>query len=366
MQNKIEIPPLISIVVPVYNTERYLKKCLESLQKQSYEKIEIIIVNDGSPDNSEIIIEQFLNNDSRFKYMKKPNGGLSSARNMGIDNAQGDYLAFVDSDDWVSESYISDLYNNIGDSEIAIGTYTLVDTVLKRNYKPCQKGWGGKRFSSDEKNMNILINLLGPSAKDKHVKKPNYQLMPVWKNLYKMSLINENHLRFTSERDIMLEDYFFNIQAYYYANSIYITDSTAYQHVIVEGSLSRKYRANLYQMMNNLYAVTINFLKENTDLNEVSYMNSFYNFILKTTVDTLYNASVLPFNQFKDVFIQVRNSRYQVDSFDNYSKGVMPFYYKYFILLIKNRKIKKLYRRYMQSRRMNYYYRLYRSIFKKY
>lgn len=93
--------PLISVIVPVYNVEKYLAKCVESILSQTYEALEVILVDDGSPDNCGSICEEFAARDSRVRVIHKENGGLSSARNAGLDIAQGAYIGFVDSDDWI-------------------------------------------------------------------------------------------------------------------------------------------------------------------------------------------------------------------------------------------------------------------------
>ena len=111
---------LVSVIVPVYNVEAYLEKCLRSIMNQSYENLEIIVVNDGTEDNSEEIILRLANVDSRIKYIKKVNGGLSSARNMGIDIASGRYISFVDSDDWVHQDFIKKLVEAIEKNEADI------------------------------------------------------------------------------------------------------------------------------------------------------------------------------------------------------------------------------------------------------
>lgn len=101
--------PKISVIVPVYNTEKYIQKCLESIVNQTMKDIEIIVVNDGSKDKSEDIIEQFIKNNKsniKIKYYKKKNGGLSDARNYGVQKATGEYIAFVDSDDYIKKDYI--------------------------------------------------------------------------------------------------------------------------------------------------------------------------------------------------------------------------------------------------------------------
>ncbi|MCG9533285.1 glycosyltransferase family 2 protein, partial [Providencia rettgeri] len=98
--------PLVSVIIPVYNTEIYLMKCINSIINQTLKDIEIIIVNDGSTDNSLAIIHSF--SDDRITVINKINGGLSSARNMGIAQAKGEYILHVDSDDWIDENYCLD------------------------------------------------------------------------------------------------------------------------------------------------------------------------------------------------------------------------------------------------------------------
>ena len=102
--------PLVTIIVPVYNVEKYLEKSIRSLMAQSYKNIEIVLVDDGSPDNSGKICDSLANEDSRIKVIHKNNGGVSSARNAGIENSSGDYICFIDGDDYVTEGYISDMY----------------------------------------------------------------------------------------------------------------------------------------------------------------------------------------------------------------------------------------------------------------
>lgn len=129
--------PLISIVVPVYKTERYLSRCVKSLQCQDYENIQIILVDDGSPDGSGALCDALALTDQRITVIHKANGGLSSARNAGIEQALGTYIAFVDSDDYVERDYLSTLYglikkNNVvlakvDYEEVSINDYSAVD-----------------------------------------------------------------------------------------------------------------------------------------------------------------------------------------------------------------------------------------------
>ena len=101
---------LISVIVPVYNVESYLRKCLDSIVGQTYKKLEIILVDDGSTDGSGSICDEYAKEDHRIKVIHKDNDGVSSARNIGIDNVEGKYILFVDADDIVNERYVEILY----------------------------------------------------------------------------------------------------------------------------------------------------------------------------------------------------------------------------------------------------------------
>ena len=110
----------VSIIIPVYNVEKYLKKCLDSVINQTYKDIEIICVNDGSKDGSENILKEYATKDSRIKIIEKKNGGLSSARNAGLDVASGEYCYFVDSDDWIELNTIEKLTDIILSNDVDV------------------------------------------------------------------------------------------------------------------------------------------------------------------------------------------------------------------------------------------------------
>ena len=111
---------LISIIVPIYNTDCYLRQCLDSIINQSYKNFEVLLINDGSVDDSVMICKEFAEKDSRICYFEKENGGVSSARNLGLKNVKGNYITFVDSDDWVEENYLEVLYNALKENEVDI------------------------------------------------------------------------------------------------------------------------------------------------------------------------------------------------------------------------------------------------------
>jgi glycosyltransferase len=116
---------LISIIVPIYNVENYLRQCLDSIVSQTYQNFECLLINDGSSDNSADICREYIEKDSRFRYFEKENVGVSSARNLGIERSKGQYITFIDSDDWVDEDYLDVLHRALIDekADIAISTY---------------------------------------------------------------------------------------------------------------------------------------------------------------------------------------------------------------------------------------------------
>ena len=124
-----ESKALISIIVPIYNVEKYLRQCLDSVLNQTYQNFECLLINDGSPDNSAGICKEYVDKDARFHYFEKENGGLASARNFGIKYSKGKYITFIDSDDWVESDYLEVLYSKIKEynTDFVISSYKKFD-----------------------------------------------------------------------------------------------------------------------------------------------------------------------------------------------------------------------------------------------
>ena len=135
---------LISVIIPVYNVEKYLTKCIESIIKQTYSNLEIILVNDGSPDNCGKICDEYAKKDNRIKVIHKNNGGQSEARNYGLEIATGKYITFLDSDDYISEDYIEYMYKLIKNNNADISICG-VQIVNKEN----------KKYKTDETEVKI-------------------------------------------------------------------------------------------------------------------------------------------------------------------------------------------------------------------
>ena len=156
-----ESKTLISIIVPIYNVENYLRQCLDSIMNQTYQNFECLLINDGSPDNSADICREYVSKDSRFKYFEKENGGVSSARNQGIERSGGAYITFIDSDDWVESDYLEVLYNALIDenADISVSTYKrfhMADNCW--SFHSFQRGYEKRVFTNQEL-IDELIDL---------------------------------------------------------------------------------------------------------------------------------------------------------------------------------------------------------------
>lgn len=167
---------MISIIVPVYNSSRYLYKCIQSILEQTYEDFELLLIDDGSTDNSREICEEFSCKDSRIKVLCKKNGGVSSARNLGLDSAQGDLITFVDSDDWVHPDFLRKRYDRLI-SEAADVSYCDVKLVYGTHTEYCPAA----EISQEETQVNAWI-------------KSRTTYSPIL--LIKRELIEQNKLRY--------------------------------------------------------------------------------------------------------------------------------------------------------------------------
>ena len=148
-----ESKALISIIVPIYNVEKYLRQCLDSIQDQSYQNFECLLINDGSPDNSADICKEYVSKDPRFRYIEKENRGVSSARNLGLEHSKGEYITFIDSDDWVDSDYLEVLYKSLTDekADVAVSTYKQFNMDDNNYYvHSYQRGYEKKIFTGPE------------------------------------------------------------------------------------------------------------------------------------------------------------------------------------------------------------------------
>lgn len=256
--------PKVSIIVPIYNVEVYLSRCLDSLVTQALKEIEIIAVNDGSTDGSLKIIQDYARHDQRIRVIDKPNGGVSSARNEGIRSATGDYIGFVDPDDWVDKEMYEEMYR--------VATEESMDIVMCTYIREFGSHSKEKRFDlpdqtyyrNEEVQFNMMRRLVGPI--DEEIANPEYldAWGTVWSKIYRSELIKDHKLEFVDLHIVGTnEDSLFNIHACYYASSFGFLNRPYYHYWRANHtSVTSGYKPSLIDQWSKLYSMIENFLNE--------------------------------------------------------------------------------------------------------
>lgn len=245
--------PLISVVIPVYNVEKQLSKCVDSILQQTYTHFELLLVNDGSKDTSGNICDTYAQKDSRIRVIHKKNGGASSARNKGIEHSSGEYICFVDSDDYVDEKYLSAfLVDALKEDRYTFVLQSLTSeidgAIIKR--PTFQEGL------YSEKRISELFYLNDISENGYTVCK-----------LYNTELINYNNIRFNNEIHFG-EDLLFMINYLSFIKKVYLSDQSHYHYVYTTSSLSQRYNSYESEILNfHLLNKAFKVLVENFHLN---------------------------------------------------------------------------------------------------
>ena len=186
---------MISVIVPVYKAEKYLHRCVDSILAQSYTDFELLLIEDGSPDSSGAICDEFAVTDSRVRVFHKENGGVSSARNLGLDNARGDFIAFCDADDYVGVDWLKAFYDVIDNSVdlIVQGIYYIINSEVVVKKLSFSEGY------TIEDKRKLIVNLMSMGVYG----------YPVTK-LFRRQVIEENHIRFDVNSAFREDEQFFS------------------------------------------------------------------------------------------------------------------------------------------------------------
>ena len=275
---------LISIVIPIYNAEKYLEQCLNSIKNQTYKNFEVILVNDGSIDNSESICKAFVESDTRFRYYLKANGGVSSARNLGLDSVKGDFITFIDSDDWIAENHLELLINSIKktNSDIVVSCYKEFDNNIDTYYTIV--------YTKQEKN---LLNFEKMNRDDFLIIFPKLMSINVCFNnavakLFRKELVN--NLRFDTSIKYG-EDLDFYFSLYLNVESISYVDELTYVYRIHGDSTTSNFNQEYAEQELSIFKKMFKKIQE-IGLPTIHYFNKFQK-LLKYRVDYIKNKVLL-------------------------------------------------------------------------
>ena len=250
----------VSIIVPAYNEEKRIERCIKSLKGQLLKEIEIIVVDDGSSDNTFNICKEYEKKDSRIRVVKKENEGQGIARNYGINMANGKYIGFVDADDYIQPDMYQKLY----------------EKCEKFNADSCMMIYRSKEgflenrdfFKNQDIRDFIMLDMLGNNPEDKSGRKIGISACT---KIYKSDIIKNNDIKFISEREVFSEDTTFNIEFLMHANSVTLLDEKLYIYVNNKESYTHRYNRGYLERVKNMYNYIINNLYNNS-MNEKEYL----------------------------------------------------------------------------------------------
>lgn len=262
----------ISVIVPVYNVENYLDKCLNSLVNQTLKDIEIIVVNDGAKDNSQKIIDEYAGKYNNIKSYIKENGGLSSARNYGLKMATSDFIAFVDSDDYVDYTMYEKMYNKMISDDFDI---VVCDLYMK---------YPNKQIYTSSNIKNDLMNKA-------EIKDAILNIYPVaWNKLYKKDLFKDLHFK----EKVWFEDVEILHRMFPRFNKIGVVKDPLYYYVQRDGAITSKVNLKIYDYIDNFNGIIEYHKKNNTyneykDVLEYCYVRYIYATFMKRVLELDYN-----------------------------------------------------------------------------
>lgn len=251
----------VSVIIPIYKVEKYLSRCLDSVVNQTLDDIEIVLVDDGSPDSCPEICDRYAKKDSRIKVIHKKNEGLGYARNSGMLIATGEYIAFLDSDDYVSKDMYEKVYSELKrtDADCCVTGYVVKkdsgDEIHKEN------PLGTAVYESDDIITKVLAGMLGSKpdqARDTDVG------MSVWKCVYRKELLQDKGILFPSERELISEDIIFQIRVLSQVKRVCTLSEVMYYYCenANSQSLTKTYSKDKFDRYKKLYNVELEMLSK--------------------------------------------------------------------------------------------------------
>ena len=300
----------VSVIVPVYKVEKYLNKCLESLVNQTLQDIEIIVVNDGSPDNSQSIIDNFKQNyPEKIISIIKENGGQGSARNVGLEKSSGQYIGYVDSDDYIELDMYEKLYNKAitNDFDVVICDNFVVNEKNEKKYPECN-------YKNEHSTLENAF--LGKIA--------------VWNKIYKRKILIENKIKFKEK--VWYEDFAFTFKVMTCTNKIAYVNKPLYNYLLRKGSTMNNNNIAKNTEIFDAFDDAINYLKEK------NVYQKYYDLLEFNAIDHIYISTcvrVINAQASKKLKKEVmsKSINYMNNNFETYRNN------KYIVSLSKNRKI---------------------------
>lgn len=297
---------LVSIIVPVYNCEKYMEACIDSILIQSYYNIEVIIIDDGSTDNTYKIIKEYINKDKRIKYFKQENSGPSVARNRGIEKANGEYLIFIDSDDFIEKIYVEKLVNEIKGKNFDIVCCGYIDKS-KYGIVKLNDFWINKYELNKQEFLSCVCKGIGGV---------------LWSKIFRKDIIIENKIRM-NPKIFMSEDLIFILEYCKYINRIGVINECLYHYnrlnySSISSNIDINYLENYVLLINKISELLIELKFDFHKINKIKILKV-QNLINKVLISETYKYLEL---KDKDKFISNLNSILENDFIKKYKNNL--------------------------------------------
>jgi glycosyltransferase EpsH len=330
--------PLISIIVPVYNSEKYLDKCIQSIINQTYSNFELILINDGSKDSSIEICKKYYSIDNRIIIIDKENEGVSVARNKGIERAKGDWISFVDSDDWIEVDTYEQILNSLENEELDIILWNcFINKINNEENNSCLR-YNKTIFNKEE------INILQRKFLCKGIKEYKPYVWGIgapWCKLYSSRLIKNNKLMFVPGLT-RNEDGLFNLYAFEYSNKVMYIPTCYYHYRVLSNSLSHGRKNNIISDTEKNLEELIRFYKKFNKDN--IFINGIYTRIITSTQQYLqyyyfYDMNIRSYNKGRKELLNLMKKDIYFNACNKVEYYSMSFLEKIYCFCFKNRLI---------------------------
>ena len=333
--------PQVSIIVPVYNVENYIERCLNSLVNQTFKDIEIITINDGSTDKSLELLNKYAKEDIRVSVIDLGDEGVSYCRNLGVEKANGKYIMFVDSDDWIDSNMIEAMYKKAEENKL-----DLVMCSYIREFKDHSKE---KRFNlpeeiiykEDKVKNELLRKLVGPVKEELSNPEMLDALGTVWGKLYRADILKENKIKFVDLKEIgSAEDTLFNIFTFNYLKKVMFLNKPMYHYWRDNPkSVTSQYNPKLKEQRKVFFKYISDFIKENNfeQVFEEALNNRICTSVLGLgLIECSKNNKISRINKIKNIKIII-NEEYIRNAYKNLELKYFSIHWRIFYFFIKNK-----------------------------
>lgn len=334
----------VNVIVPVYNAEKYLKKCINCLVNQSYDNLKIILINDGSTDNSGEICDKYSKIYNNLFVIHQKNRGLSGARNSGLSETDGDYVTFLDPDDWIDSNYIKECMEEAEKHNFP----DLIFTPYCREYgsKSIENRLFKKRknifFNRDDFLNNFYLNLFGRDSNNLNNPAILDDFSPVWSKFYKRRLLN--NVTFVDTKKIGTEDLWFNINVLYKAQSaLYVENAFYHYNKQNNNSLTKSYKEYLEPGWKELFKLIRLFITKN-DLGPsyIERLNVRQGFAIVTLLREIVSSNTLNLNQKIEKAKKLLNDEFYMRYLRKYHYKKLSLKWKIFVYLCLEERVYSL------------------------